>query len=504
MSMNALNALAERFSRIAKLDHALTYLGWDQMVMMPPAGNDRRSDALAELAGLRHEALTAPEIADYLHEAEQGEQDVETRARLREMRRRYREASALPADLVKRQVKVGAVCEKGWRSQRPKNDWHGFLKNFTPVVATAREVAEAYRAAEPGRFDTPYDALLALHCHGDKPDTIRSVFDTLAQELPDLVQRVVEHQASHPCPEIHGPFDRREQETVGRRLAMRLGFDFEGGRLDTSLHPFSTGVRGDLRITTRYHDDDLFDALQATAHEIGHASYEGGLPMPWADEPVGESRSMSIHESQSLYFEKHLFVSQAFQAAFSADLSECVPRVGSFNAQHIWRSQLAVGPSLIRVEADEVTYPLHVLLRYDIERDLINGDMQAADVPEAWDESMMRLLGIDTRGDYTNGCLQDIHWTDGAFGYFPSYTLGAVNAAQLSAAIDRSLPDWRTQLAAGRWQVIDELRDWLGEHIWNRASLVDADTLITDATGESPQPAYLLKHLERRYLDEAI
>lgn len=502
--MTALEHLSERFSRLARLDHAMTYLGWDQMVMMPPAGNDQRSASIAELASLRHEALTAPEVAEWLMDADAQATSSHDRARVREMRREHRDATALPAELVRQRILVGSTCEQGWRTQRPANDWQGFLKNFKPVVDTAREVADALQAAEPGVHATRYDALMAQHCNGDKPATVNAVFEQLSSALPPLLERILEHQHSQPVPALRGPFRRDQQVKLGRRLAELLGFDFDSGRLDTSLHPFSTGGGGDLRITTRYVDDDVFDALQATAHEIGHASYEGALPVEWAEEPVGGSRSMSIHESQSLFFEKHLFLSRAFQTAFAPTLQELLPSLQSQACDELWRSQLGVGPSHIRVEADEVTYPLHVLLRFEIERDLMNGAIEASDVPDAWNASMQRLLGIDTRGDYTNGCLQDIHWTDGAFGYFPSYTLGAVNAAQLAASIDTALPDWRQSLAAGDVSVIESLRSWMGEHIWSRACTVDADTLMVDATGASADPEFLLKHLERRYLEEVV
>ena len=504
MDQTEMHKLAARFARIAKLDHAMTYLGWDQMVMMPPAGSTGRSEAIAELASLRHEALVAPEVGDWLAQAEASVITAEDRARLREMQREHREATALPADLVRARITVGSACEQGWRQQRPDNDWTGFLENFKPVVTIAREVADAYRAAEPDVYATRYDALMAQHCNGDKPETVNAVFAELSERLPQLLARVMAHQQAHPVPTIAGPFAREQQIDLGRRLAIQLGFDFESGRLDTSLHPFSTGSRGDLRITTRYVDEDLFDALQATAHEIGHASYEGGLPELWANEPVGASRSMSVHESQSLFFEKHLFLSRAFQTGFASAIHESLPQLKSHSGEQFWRSQLGVGPSHIRVEADEVTYPLHVLLRFEIERDLMNGAIEASDVPEAWAASMQRLLGIDTRGDFTNGCLQDIHWTDGAFGYFPSYTLGAVNAAQLAATIDKDLPNWRHDLEQGSADVILQLRGWLGKHIWSRASTVDADTLIREATGASADPAHLLAHLERRYIDEAV
>jgi len=502
--------LCARFASRARLSHAQTYLSWDQMVMMPPAGNESRSAALAELATLSHAALIAPELGDWLDEAESAldaldPADAHTAlqgARLREMRRERREATALPSDLVRARVIAGARCEAGWREQRPANDWAGFLVNFAPVVELSREAAEAYR--EAGGHASRYEAMMALYCNGDDPVQVAAIFAELEQALPPLLQRVREHQARAPIEPLSGHFPLAAQTALGKRLAHRLGFDFRGGRLDVSLHPFSTGSRGDLRITTRYREHDCFDALQATAHEIGHASYEGGLPSAFGDEPVGQSRSMSVHESQSLFFEKHLFLSQAFMEAFATDLHECLPATHSLDAHALWRSQRAVGPSLIRVEADEVTYPLHVLLRHGIERELVDGGLQARDVPDAWNERMQALLGLDTRGDYRNGCLQDIHWSDGSFGYFPSYTLGAINAAGIAQAIDRDLPRWREEVAADRDGAIPALRDWLGQRVWSRASTVDADTLMSETIGHAPAASDLLAHLERRYLDEAI
>jgi len=502
--------LCARFASRAHLSHAQTYLSWDQMVMMPPDGGQARGAALAELATLSHRALIAPEPGEWL-EAAQAELDaldpddahtLTQRARLREMHRERRLAMALPSDLVRARVLAGARCEAGWREQRPANDWAGFLVNFAPVVELSREAAQAYR--EAGDHATRYEALMALYCNGDDPAQVDATFAELEQALPPLLQAVREHQAGKPITPLAGRFALADQAALGRRLAQRLGFDFDGGRLDVSLHPFSTGSRGDLRITTRYRENDCFDALQAAAHEIGHASYEGGLPVEWANEPVGQSRSMSVHESQSLFFEKHLFLSQAFLQAFAPDVHRHLPALAALDGRALWRSQMAVGPSLIRVEADEVTYPLHVLLRYGIERALIDGELEAADVPDAWDERMRSLLGLDTRGNHRDGCLQDIHWSDGSFGYFPSYTLGAINAAGIGQAIDRDLPEWREAVANDRDGAIPAVRDWLARHVWSRASTVEASTLMRDTIGHAPAADDLLTHLRRRFLDEAV
>lgn len=501
---SATTRLLQRFARIARLEHSSTYLSWDQMVMMPPGGQRARADALAELASLAHALLVAPEATDDLARAEQDDtgDDALHTARLREMRARWTDATALPSALVSARVLAGATCEAGWRTQRPANDWAGFLVNFRPVVALAREAAQALREAKS--LGSPYEAMMSLYCAGDDPVRVASLFAELKAALPPLLARVLARQRERGAPvRLPGPFAPAAQEPLGRELASRLGFDTERGRLDVSLHPFSTGSRGDLRITTRYREYDVFDALQAIAHEIGHASYEGGLPQAWADEPLGASRSMSVHESQSLFFEKHLFLSRDFQQAFAPAVHAALPALSGFTAQDLWRAQTGVGPSLIRVEADEVTYPLHVMLRHDVERALMDGELSADDVPQAWDDGMRTLLGIDTQGNYTDGCLQDIHWCDGSFGYFPSYTLGAINAAELAAALTRAQPRWREELAAGRSGAMTDIREWLATHVWSRASSVDAGTILRDAIGHDPDPAALLAHLERRYVDEA-
>jgi len=519
---DTLERLHERFRRIARLDHAQTFLDWDRMVIMPPGGAGPRADALAELASLRHELAADPlvgewlEAADVAHDAAaragddaRAERPLEVvlpsgepadpatrRAGLREMRRAWRDASAVPADLVRAQVTAGARCEQGWRTQKPANDWAGFLVNFRPVVALAREEARARQAAAPGRYATPYDALLERHCAGDDQALVGRVFDTLRARLPDLLQEVTERQGGRPALPP-GRYAVADQQRLSERVMTRLGFDFERGRLDTSLHPFSTGVRGDQRITTRYRESDFLDALFATAHETGHASYESGRPAALDALPAGAARNMSIHESQSLLYEKHLMLSRAFLGACIADMHACLPDAAGLDADTLWSSATRVAPSFIRVEADEVGYPLHVMLRHDIESALVNGDMEADDVPDAWEAGLQAAFGLSVGDEHGKGCLQDIHWTDGAFGYFPSYTLGAVNAAQIAATLHTLHPDWRERLAAGDTAFV---RDWLGTNIWSRGSLLESQTLMETATGQGTEASFLIDHLEARYL----
>ncbi len=512
---SAYQQLQIRFKQLSQLDHALVFLNWDQMVMMPAGGVGARSGSVAELAGMHHSLLTAVGMGDWLDEAEEqaaAQADSAQNASLREMRRVWRQASCLPADLVKKKIVAGSRCEHAWRSQRAENDWAGFLSNFREVVTLSREEAQLrLEAANRGnsspakeRLATRYDSLLELHCAGDTTELIDQVFTRLKGELPDLLQAVVEKQAGRQSAKISETSAQQypiaQQRQLSQELMRVLGFDFAAGRLDESAHPFSTGVKGDLRITTRYRDDDFLDALFSTAHETGHASYEGGLPDQWQGLPVGLGRNMCIHESQSLLFEKQILLSKAFIRYFEGSIHNHLPSTQSMKADELWEMATTVKPGYIRVEADEVSYPLHVLLRYEIEKMLINGDIEADEIPQLWDERMRQYLGLSTEGNYQNGCLQDIHWTDGAFGYFPSYTLGAINSAQLFSTIKSQHQDWQERFAEGDCSFVIE---WLADNIWSRGCELESQPLMVMATGEGTNPDHFLQHLKARYISEA-
>ena len=496
----AYQQLCSLFERIYRLDHASTYLNWDQMVMMPENGVESRSRSLAELADIRHELLTADHLTSVFSDAEGDVRDDSQKANLREMRRQWQQSVCLPADLVKATIMAGARCEHEWRSQRANSDWQGFLKNFTEVLALAREEAQLRQAASDGKFAVPYDALLDLHCAGDTSAMISGVFAGLREKLPEMIDKVLAKQSSEQTRAVEGNYPIAGQTTLNHQLMSALGFDFNGGRLDVSMHPFSTGVKGDLRITTRFRETEFVDALQATAHETGHASYEGGLPDEWEGLPAGAHRNMCIHESQSLLFEKQIFLSRAFSQYFTPSVHEILPSSQSLNADDLWQAYTRVKRSYIRVEADEVTYPMHVMLRYEIESALINGEAEAVDIPQMWETRMQDFLGLSVGDDHNNGCLQDIHWTDGAFGYFPSYTLGAINGAQLFATIKEEYPDWQDRFGAGD---IAFVRSWLQKNIWSKGSLLESQELMNSATGQGTNSAFLLDHLQARYLEDA-
>jgi carboxypeptidase Taq len=492
-------ALEETFRKLSRIDHAITFLQWDHMVMMPPAGNMPRSEALAELSALHHEILLDGKVGAFLSQAGEQSLDQIQHINLREMQRTYDRAACLTTSLVKAQTLAGSKCEHDWRRQRQENDWDGFKNNFQAVVNLAREEAQIRFEKSNSSYSTRYDAMLDLYCTGDSSEFIEDVFSQLKEKLPPLLQRIVEKQKKQPPPHLAGTFPIPKQKELSRSLMQALGFDFNAGRMDVSAHPFSTGCTGDQRITTRFQEGEIFNALLATAHETGHATYESGLPAHLEGLPAGQARNLCLHESQSLLFEKQIFLSRPFIDFFTPSIHSILPATSSVESKSFWQTATKVTPSLIRVEADEVTYPLHVILRFEIERDLINGAIEIDDIPELWDLKMQQYLSISTKGNYKDGCMQDMHWTDGSFGYFPSYTIGALNSAQLFNTIRESFSDWREQLQNGS---IGFIFQWLSDNVWSKGSTMESQEILTRATGQQTSPAFFLQHLKDRYLEE--
>ncbi|NVO06033.1 MAG: carboxypeptidase M32 [Rhodoferax sp.] len=490
----AYSALSATFTRLYRLGHLGAIAGWDQAAMMPSKGNVARGAALAELQLLMHQILTDTALTGPLQAAEAEPLQAAERANLREMRRDWELANLLPGRLVEAQSLAGSRCEHAWRAQRQANDWAGFLDNFAPVVALAREEAQLLSQAQGV---APYDALMGKYEPGAKSVEIERLFGAVKTWLPALVQQVRAKQAGEAVLPASGPFPIEKQRALGLEVMGLLGFDFEGGRLDISTHPFCGGVAEDVRITTRYSEGDFVRSLMGIIHETGHARYEQNLPRDWLHLPLGRARSMGIHESQSLSFEMQLARSAAFVQAIAPLLQKHLGAQEAFAPDNLVRLLTRVQPGRIRVDADELTYPAHIILRFEIERALVDGSIEAADIPALWDEKMQAYLGLDTRGDYRDGCLQDIHWPSGSFGYFPSYTLGAMYAAQYFATLRRQQPELDARIAATD---LAPVMDWLRDHIWSQASLWDTDTLVQRATGEALNPAYFRAHLEQRYL----
>jgi len=490
--------LQRRFHRLGALGEAAGVLHWDLSVTMPPGGGAARAEQLAALSVTRHELLTDPAVGDRLDAAEAaGGLEPWQAANLREMRRAWRHETAVDAQLVEALSKACHASEAKWRLARPAADFAAVRPALEEVVRLTREMAA--RKAEAFGC-SPYEALLDAFEPGASEAEIDALFDRLARDLPTLVQEALDRQAQQPEPLIpDGPFPIAAQTQLGRRLMAMAGFDFDHGRLDVSLHPFTGGTPDDVRLTTRYETGDFTSSLMGVMHETGHALYERGLPVAWRRQPVGESRGMAIHESQSLLVEMQACRSPAFLGFLASFAAAAFGRAGpAWTAENFRRLYHRVEPSFVRVEADEATYPLHVVLRTRLEQAILADRLTLADLPGAWNEGFEKLLGL-TPPDDRLGCLQDIHWYDGAWGYFPTYTLGAMTAAQLYRAAGRALPDLDAQLARGDFL---PLVAWLRREIHEKASFLSSHDLIVEATGQPLDPKIFEAHLRERYLGE--
>ena len=487
--------LARHWTKLHRFSHVHSIASWDRSAMMPAKGNDARAEALAEMDALLHALRTEPRLPTLLDAAESGPLDDAERANLREMRRDWKGSNALPAGLVERLSLATSRCEHAWREQRTAGDWAGFAVNLREVVALVREQAACLADASGLGL---YDALLDQYEPGMRSAEIDVRFADLQTWLPGLVRDALAHQAAQPpVVEPRGPFPKAAQRALSDDVMRLLGFDFDAGRLDESAHPFSGGVPEDTRLTTRYRESDFALSLMGTIHETGHARYEQNLPRALLGQPVARARSMGVHESQSLSFEMQLARSRPFIGLLAPLLRRHFGDDPAFEPGNLERLLVRVSPGFIRVEADEATYPLHVVLRYGIEKQLVEGTVEVDDIPALWNDGMDRLLGIDTRGNFADGCMQDIHWSAGLIGYFPCYTLGAMYAAQWFATIRAARPDLDACVAAGD---LSPALDWLRENVWLQGSRWTTPELVERASGTPLDTSHFRRHLEARYL----
>ena len=483
--------------RLEALDHAQSMLGVDEAVNMPDGGGEKRAEAMSVIASMAHEMASAPHVAEWIARTEGEDLDAAQKAAVAEFKRSYINRTCLSSDFVARQVNARMRCEQLWRTLRAKNDWNDFLPSFEHIVSLARE--EAQRRAEVLKL-SPYDAMVEQYDPGSRSAEIATVFADLKQFLKGFIPQALEAQerrrAAHPLKRFAGPFAIDRQKQLGLALMKAVGFDFHHGRLDISHHPFCGGVPSDVRMTTRYRTDEFLSSLMGILHETGHGLYEQNLPHDLSHWPSARARGMAMHESQSLFQEMQLSRRPEFWH-FALPLARDILGLEDVSVADMLGHVHRVERGFIRVDADEATYPLHVILRFEIEQDLITGKLAAKDVPDAWDAKMQDYLGLSTAGNYKDGPMQDVHWPSGAFGYFPSYTLGAMMAAQQWAAVARAIPDAAAQVARGDFAAINA---WRKENIWSKASTLSTPEIMAQATGEPLNAKYFEAHLRQRYL----
>lgn len=491
----AYDELRAELREIEVLASAAAVLGWDQETMMPVRAAPLRAEQAAMLSQLVHRRHTSARFADLLAMAEDElstEADPAEVANLREIRRSFDRAVRMPESLVREFAETTTLAQVEWRAAREESDFERFAPWLEKILRLTRARSECLMTEE---MTDAYDPLLDEYEPGVRTEAIETEFSELRRRLAPLIAELREN-GTPPDDRVHRielPIDR--QDAISRRVMERVGFDFDAGRLDVSTHPFCTGIGpGDTRLTTRYRPDGLFDALSSTLHETGHGLYEQRLPK--ADrmgEPLAEAVSLGIHESQSRLWENFVGRSRPFWVWALPELKrEFGEPLNDVDLDEVYGAMNIVRPNLIRVESDEATYNLHIMLRFDLERALLTGNLDVADLPGAWNERIRDDLGLEVPDD-RRGCLQDVHWSMGAIGYFPTYTLGNLYAAQFWRALRDQIQDLDEQISKGEFH---ELLEWLTREIHQHGRRYTAPQLCMRVTGSPLSSDALMEYLE--------
>ncbi len=497
MSAPPYKQLEQEFRRLHAFRGALSLLRWDAAVMMPRGSADVRGEQLAALETEYHALLTAPRITRLLDRAQanlQGLQDWQV-ANLREMRRQRDHAIATPVTLISRLTRAASRAEAHWLEARQQGKFEVFATHLEEVVHLVRDksalLGQALNLA-------PYDALVDEYSPGITTADIDAMFKALSRRLPSLIREVIALQDHTPLPPLTGKFPPGKQRALIVEIMKAVGFPFDRGRLDESEHPFTEGVPGDIRVTTRLDLNDIFSGMLGALHETGHAMYDLGLPQDWRDQPVGRDRGMALEESQSLLMEMIVCRSRPFVRYVQPLIVKHFGVGGpEWDQENVYNHLTKVRRGLIRGDADELTYPLHIMLRYELEKQLLNGELAVRDLPEAWNAGMEQRLGIRPSNP-VEGCLQDIHWAVGSFGYFPSYALGAVMAAQLFESLRADVPALDEQLGIGEFS---GLLGWLQTHVYGLGAKVSVQELLKNATGKPLSATSFIRYVESKYLE---
>lgn len=502
-TLEALEPLRLHLLPIAHLSSAASVLSWDQETYMPAGGGEARADQLATLQGLAHERLTSPETEALLGkwldlktgaplDARENAWAPPARALLRETWRDYTKARQLPNEFVRRLGKTCSLAQQVWAEARTRNDFALFLPHLKTVVALKKEEA-GYR----GPAATPYDTLLDLYEPGATVRRLTPLFAALKASLVPLLERIVRSPVKPDCSIVARGYDVNRQIEFGKMVLAAMGYDMTRGRLDLSAHPFTTSFHPtDVRVTTRVSEQDFTGSLFSCIHEGGHGLYEQGLPAAHYGTPLGEAVSLGIHESQSRLWENCVGRSRPFWRHFYPLLQNAFPeQLRDVRPDSFYAAVNRVEPSFIRTEADELTYNLHIMVRFEIELDLMEDRAHVEDLPQLWRDKMRSYLGIEPPTD-REGVLQDVHWSLGAVGYFPTYTLGNLYAAQFYSQAERDIPGLQARIAAGD---LLPLKSWLAEHIHRWGRTYQADELARRVTGEPLNPDHFVSYLERKY-----
>ena len=492
--MSSYDRLKQIFHDAALSSDIAGILHWDMSTMMPKNSRENRADQLAYLSKVRHELISSKQVGDLINKAKDEQLDNDNKANLREMEREYIMSSSLPSHLVEKLSIASAKCEGIWEEARKKSNFKTVLPFLEELVILTKE--ESLILSEKLNCSS-YDALINKFEPQANEKDIKIIFKNLEKFLNPLIDQIIEKQKNEEMLPINNLMTQEQQKEIGLFLMKKIGFDFTRGRLDTSQHPFCGGAYQDIRITTRYNEKDPFSSLEGIMHETGHAMYELNLPSKWKYQPAGQSRGMAMHESQSLLIEMQITRSKAFKKFLSGVLKNNFNFIEAcWNTENIYKIGTRVNKSYIRVESDEVTYPLHVILRFNLEQKIFNENINLRDIPELWNQEYKDYLPKEVDKD-SNGCLQDVHWYAGLFGYFPTYSLGALTAAQIASQVRKDINNLDQQIEKGNF---DELINWLKLNIHSKASLYSTNEILQQVTNSELNAKYFMDYIKNRYL----
>lgn len=500
MSRNKEQQLASFRSLVKKIrsyEEALGVLYWDLRTGAPRKGMGNRAEAIGELSAEMFKLTTSDEMGSLLEALAETETVSELseidRKTVEECRKEYERSRKIPPDVYQDYVVLTSQAESVWEETKPVSDFNRFRPYLERIVQYNQQFIDLW---EPK--GTRYDTLLDMYEPGMTTVELDRLFGELREKLVPLVSAIADSANKPDTRCLQGEFDIGKQKQFSLFILEQMGYDFAAGRLDESMHPFATGLNpGDVRITTRYLPDDVGSALFGTIHEGGHALYEQNISTDLIGTPLCTGTSMGIHESQSRFWENVIGRSLPFWQRYMGDLQALFPGQLQVSAEEFYRAINEVKPSLIRIEADELTYNLHIMIRYEMEKALFNEQLNVADLPDLWNAKYKEYLGIEP-ANHGEGVMQDVHWSGGAFGYFPSYSLGNMYAAQFAHKMRQELPDFDTWIARGELQ---QMKSWLTERIYRHGKLLTPAEIITQVTGEDLNPAYLVDYLTTKYSD---
>jgi carboxypeptidase Taq len=484
--------LLTRLKRLDRLGSIGSLLGWDEQVNLPPGSSPLRSEQQAVFTEIYHEEASSPEIGSLISKVEALGDDLspDQAAVIRDARKDYDRLTKIPAEFAARKAKSETLSFQAWIQAREKDDFEAFQPYLEEQLSLAKEET-TYLGAE-----NPYDYWVDQFDPGMNCATIERLFAELQPETKSIVDTILAHP-DQPDTSMFKGFPVELQESFLREVVTAMGFNFNQGRLDKAVHPFCSGHPTDTRMTTRYNEDNPLDSLSSSMHETGHALYEQGLLDEFAGTALGTAIGMAVHESQSRIWENQVGRSRAFWKKWEPRYREVfAEQLKAVSSEELYRAINKVGLTPIRVDADEVTYNLHIMLRFDLEKRLFSGEIDTKDLPEAWNEASTRILGYTPKNN-REGCLQDVHWSGGLFGYFPSYCLGNIVAGQLWYTIIEEIPDLKEQFQAGNFK---PMLDWLREKVHSRGRRHYTLDFTREVTGEELSPRFLVRYLKERYL----